>query len=731
MSNFYCDHGIYGACVVTGSISVATLTVSAVTSGRIDVGSELSGTGISAGTRVIARGTGTGGTGTYTVTPSQTVSSTTITGICANPVAGGTVPTEAEDGNGKGTGKATMATLVLNFTGQPSNNEAVTIAGVTFTARSSGASGNQFNIGAAASNTAANLATAINASTTTGIPQPASAILSTAILKDVVNATVSGSVVTVYTRCSGAEWNSVTETSTLSNVTITQWSGGADGAFGYLLNDSAMWPSAVAVWAYGIWAGKPAHMWSVAGGDVINIRSNKTIGIFTNNISASLAAMGSATAPVRMLVDNSTIWSDGTNPVLTIKFIGTNFYGWALWACNSSTYVEISGNTYSDGTKSLKLMIPTESSNSSLSITPYSGVLKLKHIEFYTQKVYAQYSNIGVNVSSAASTDSNRIAVFESCRFKATYADVTTFRIINTNSVTYRTPYKFVGCEFEIVGATGLCNGLFTSGAGYLTVHLERCKFIGFVAGSNLLYTSGVMTSSSVVAIDCDFGNVTGLGPYMATTSPSAGYIPGFLESGNFGFFVSNRNGYRDFVCDQANLYSAWNHTLNFPTLNATLLDGSTKWSIQAIPSTLSANINAMAPATVPPIAKINSLSSGVRTITVEFGVEKSVSCTKKDVFIEVLYQDSSDNLRIESNIDMAAGALTDSTASWSTNTNDGGVTRFTYGSPTLYFNRYKTSLTTAYAIKTGTEVVVNFKIAKSVADSTKMLFIDPEFTMA
>lgn len=63
----------------TGAISGTTLTVSAVTSGTIAVGQTLSGTGITAGTTITALGTGTGGTGTYTISQTQTVSSEAMT----------------------------------------------------------------------------------------------------------------------------------------------------------------------------------------------------------------------------------------------------------------------------------------------------------------------------------------------------------------------------------------------------------------------------------------------------------------------------------------------------------------------------------------------------------------------------------------------------------------------------------------------------------------------------
>lgn len=88
----------------TGSISGTTLTVSAVTNGLLQVGQVISGTGVTSGTTITAALTGTGGTGTYTVSVSQTVSSTgisgtirTIVGTFINGAAGGSgaVPASA------------------------------------------------------------------------------------------------------------------------------------------------------------------------------------------------------------------------------------------------------------------------------------------------------------------------------------------------------------------------------------------------------------------------------------------------------------------------------------------------------------------------------------------------------------------------------------------------------------------------------------------------------------
>lgn len=64
--------------IVTGSISGTTLTVTAVTSGTLYVGQTIQGTGVTADTMITALVSGTGGAGTYTVSTSQTVSSTTL-----------------------------------------------------------------------------------------------------------------------------------------------------------------------------------------------------------------------------------------------------------------------------------------------------------------------------------------------------------------------------------------------------------------------------------------------------------------------------------------------------------------------------------------------------------------------------------------------------------------------------------------------------------------------------
>ena len=73
--------------VVTAAIAGTTMTVSAVTSRTLAVGQVLTGSGVTGGTTITALGTGTGGTGTYTVDQSQTLASSSMTsGVASSGV---------------------------------------------------------------------------------------------------------------------------------------------------------------------------------------------------------------------------------------------------------------------------------------------------------------------------------------------------------------------------------------------------------------------------------------------------------------------------------------------------------------------------------------------------------------------------------------------------------------------------------------------------------------------
>ena len=105
-------------------------------------------------------------------------------------------------------------TFTFSSTG-PTNTQTCSVANVTFTAVTSGATGNQFNISATPSVVAANFAAAINAS---------------ASLTGRVSAVALAGVVTLTVTAPGAVGNGVAlSAGTLSNTVVAQFSGGSDG----------------------------------------------------------------------------------------------------------------------------------------------------------------------------------------------------------------------------------------------------------------------------------------------------------------------------------------------------------------------------------------------------------------------------------------------------------------------------------------------------------------------
>ncbi len=91
------------AASVTGAIATTgVLTVTAVGSGSLSLGSVLSGTGVPANTVITAIVTGSGGTGSYSVSPvpSAAVTSTTITADASTHIPGGEVILFQPAGNG-------------------------------------------------------------------------------------------------------------------------------------------------------------------------------------------------------------------------------------------------------------------------------------------------------------------------------------------------------------------------------------------------------------------------------------------------------------------------------------------------------------------------------------------------------------------------------------------------------------------------------------------------------
>lgn len=112
---------------------------------------------------------------------------------------------------------AVKATATITITGDITANDTFVLCGTTFTAKASGATGNEFNVAAGdVTTTAANIVTAVNASATAKVTS------------SVVASSVLG-VVTFTAIDPGAAGNGFVLTESLDNATRVDFAGGSNG----------------------------------------------------------------------------------------------------------------------------------------------------------------------------------------------------------------------------------------------------------------------------------------------------------------------------------------------------------------------------------------------------------------------------------------------------------------------------------------------------------------------
>ena len=490
---------------------------------------------------------------------------------------------------------------------------------------------------------------------------------------------------------------------------------------GILVNsyNVTIWPSAMAQGTYGLWGSTTFPLGGIINaGDRVYLRSGKSIQLHGNSTpSATLRSIGSATAPVIFVVDNSTIWSDGTDPLLEIYQYAVNNGVYFILYAQPTAFVHVIATKSSGGVRSFKLTADGNTATIGMTLA-VAGPAKFENLDMVAASSL-QYPRIQ-NINGQPSTGGTYTVLF-GCRVKWRAQQTAQYMVLG-NSFVSNTRCDFIDHEWDCGSPSGVQNGvfdLFNNGAQYQFRFINN-KFSNFVTGSRLhILKTMTGTHWSAMFTNCDFGNVTVLGPNFFGST-----IQLDSSTGVRGMIASSQYGYNDFFRDMGDAYVEWCSTRSYPTCNAVLRDGTTPWSMRAIPAQSSAAIARLAPVELPRISKLNSLADGVRTITVEFGIEQSLSWTKADISMRVAYTDTSGISRYEDTYDYAGGALSTSTATW---TNASGA-QFTFSdSGTIYFDKKKFALTTAYAIDTDTEISVWIMLHAAVADATKQLFIDPE----
>lgn len=724
MANKYCDHWLYAEqAVVTGSISSTTLTVSAVTSGVIGLGSIISGTGVTAGTYISAFGTGTGGTGTYTVSASQTVSSTSIT--CANGSPSVAMPTwgTAQEGDGTASGAATPATLSIDMTSMTAAaGNTITVAGAVLTCVASGATTNQFNAGSG-STLVANIVAAINRTTNTATVTAAATGWSTPKVQDFCFARADPGAATtlqIMTRAGSATYNS----NSLAQIALSgftggggpyQFASGAGGAWGWLFNNLVtIWPSAIALAGYGVWGAQQPLGGVQAAGDVVNIRSGKSLVSYgTNCTIAPPAAVGAdITNPIVHLFDNGTVWSaDGSTPVFSINYTQASNNWPMAFNFTSPLALYINGVEYSANTYNLRFFNASTSTTSNIALTLGNNC----RLENFNLEMSVTGTGSGVFLAPTTQLTGGRRALFRNAYVK---------HHSTINFCPYGVSNNTLSLDMENITFSNGVAAVLHPGVFYVLTNgcestITNCKFENFVIGSHLISTFATIARFNF--INPSLGNISHRGPYAGATS---------VMDYNTCVSIFSQTGNRDFSIDYAKGMTVWNSAQAQPTLSATLPNGTTPWSWLIAPSTTSGRITQVSPLVSPRIAKINSLADGARTFTVQVAISDALSWTKKDISILVCYKDVNGNMVTLNTFDYAAGALTASTDTWSAES--AGKVTYSDGG-TLYHNKYKLQVSTPTGknLPIGEEVGVYVRVHNIVSTATQYIFVDPDVGIA
>ena len=707
MADLYCDDGLYGNSSFTASTaSNTTLTVTAIASGTIGLGSHITGSGIPANAYISAYGTGRGGTGTYTLSSAATATASGIsmTGIFGNmsldPEWG-----SCQDGDGSALGAATPSTASIVFTGVPSTGS-IAVLGVTLSP----------TWATDANNCATLLAAAINASTTIAT-SPSSFTVKSQVRNHVFARAVGAQVDIMTRQGSASHAGSLCITHTLNNVSTggtINFSGGSGGAWGHLITpNGTSLPSAIAAGSYGLWSGSAPFTGSTTPGQHIRVRANKTRRVNTSSFTIQSMPGGSSARPIIYDIDDSTTWSDGSNPKLVISHVATNANCKISWAAEG-TYAHLLSKRYSDGTYALNILKAANVNvNDVCSFrSPGGGLFEGVRVAATATGGVWQHSD-----SNAITQQAGQVFRVLRCAFEHVSQTSADFVVCSASSGTARLDYE--DCDFTLTAATDIYPQIVrvSGGSPNLILNFDGCRFNGFVTGSRFLAagTNWGDLIRNVTLRNCDMGGITRLGPDLfASTAGIDSYRYGK------GMFLSNNFGNRDFVVNAAQGFAAYISAQLYPTCNAVKLDGTTPWSIRVIPSTLANAVSPSGPFEVPRLGKINSLGTGVRTAEVNILLDDDLSAwSKREVSVVMEYVDSAGKIVVMDSYDPDGAALTASTATWSAlSYSDGGAKTYT---------RKKIVLTTPTSVLDASEMTFTVRLNATVSNSTQGIFLDPE----
>lgn len=613
---------------------------------------------------------------------------------------------------------ASTAAIVLN--GQPTAGQVISICGVTLTAAASGNGTTSFTIGASLDATANNIASVMNACTSTVPSAVANGVPS---LKNLVYARgpsggAPAATVQIMMRVGSSTLNAHASNQITTNFgtapTITQWNGGASGCFGYLINEPTYnVASATAYATYGALIGKFYHAGAVpASSDTIYVRTGTNRTITLNPSTGHITFSRESGFAARIVFDTNTKWTgDAADGVLTL--VGNITSTWQLSWTPVVTFSQLQVMYKCLGRGGFKLKTIGTGTGQFLLYGFRSGTHV--HIEgFAFEDATTGVARLSPFASDATSNPG--IGNYVNCAYERSVAQATLPALFTLMPSGNMARAKFDGCSFTYnISGTSDPGALFAYATANASsqvnyAHFINCRFVanGYTGGLTM-FPAGVPSWATGVAqfYELRFENCTGLrmptafaGLLTSTFAVDPDAHSLYLNLGNDGFRHENCRGVSD-----------WLPTETVPTLGAKLPDGVTSWSMRLVWTALGI-LSPITPYSAPVMRVYNRLATASRTIGLEFAAPNALTLSGDMLRLVVSYTDSSGTPRVESTQAVAASA-----ASWSNATG---------------YTAYKIELATEQAVASNTEITVRLDlVAAPSTGSNANLYVNPEPSIA
>lgn len=492
--------------------------------------------------------------------------------------------------------------------------------------------------------------------------------------------------------------------------TLVQFVGGTGGCWGWLVNSAAIGvSSSIAAGQYGAMVNDPiCRQATPAIGSFTYVRtgSGKTISM-GNNVSVSRISSG---YPMTFVFDTNTIWTgDSGVGVFTLNLYPFGA-GIAFRPANFSDAAGVAIYCLAKG---------------NFNVTTYSNAAGLNIGGGYSSTLFYQvkFSESAAPVGTLAATVSNFGTMrFWSCDFDfSTYtrANLSTGFNIQTLNGTATGTTEFDDCDFRfnltgtppdtyplfnIAGQSSPLEILFTNNRVTTNTAYKLKLFTGTVAGVGGMLRLVFKNNSGVQLTSASIGIQTA----AAYNRPT--------DQNSFVFIGDDTTRHQRY--EHWNGVAEWNPSASpaQPTFSAIQPDG-TSYSIKLswLKTTAMANFTPFSyKSTV-----FNRLSTAVRTITQHLFFDSAIGVSERGLFIRVSYVDNNGVARTESSF-MKAGSIVTS-----------GVTWAGAGSYSGYV-AYKIAVTTAYQVKTLTEVSVDVVLQGQPPGATNAdVYLDPEPVIA